>query len=328
MSERSRNARRRDVRDRLADSHASRRRRVDQRERRALAHRHRLARVAVEIHQRDRDVGDRHLPRSDHRIARAQAADGAIADRHQKRLVGDRRQLQHAIRGVPDGHAAQARATAALRGDVLCTSRVIRGGLPSSTSSVHVDGHRRRSRGSATTRRSSRGRACRRPRTDNARARRSHAKRSRSTGANREHVALLRLVAPDLARRHAGFLGRHRAQVEAWRPRLPPWTSSGKRVGQPAGADVVDRQDRIRGALLPAAVDHLLRASLDFRVAALHGVEVEVGGVGARCHRRRRAAAHADQHARAAELDQQRTFGNALLVRVHRRGCCRRRPRS
>ena len=63
-------------------------------------------------------------------------------------------------------------------------------------------------------------RSPRRPRrTGSARARRSRAKRSRSAGANREHVALLRLVAPDLARRHARLFGRHRAQVEARRRR-------------------------------------------------------------------------------------------------------------
>jgi hypothetical protein len=59
-------------------------------------------------------------------------------------------------------------------------------------------------------------------------------------------------------------------------------------------------------AELPAAVDDLLRAALDLRVAALHRGEIEVGGVGAGGHRRGRAAAQADQHARAAELDQQR----------------------
>ena len=74
-------------------------RRIDQRKRGALAHRHRFARVAVEVHQRHRDVGYRHLPRADHRIARTKAADGAIADRHQERLVGNRRELQHVVRG-------------------------------------------------------------------------------------------------------------------------------------------------------------------------------------------------------------------------------------
>ena len=90
----------------------------------------------------------------------------------------------------------------------------------------------------------------------------------------------------------------------------------GQRVRQAARADVVDRQDRIVRAELPAAVDHLLRAPLDLGVAALHRIEVEVGGVRAGGHRRRRAAAQADQHARAAELDEQRAGGERLLVRV------------
>src|SRR5262245_30646967 len=33
-------------------------------------------------------------------------------------------------------------------------------------------------------------------------------------GSNCEHVAFLRLVAPDLARRHPGFLGRYSAEIE------------------------------------------------------------------------------------------------------------------
>ncbi len=95
-----RNARGGDVGDRFADRHAARGGRVDQRQRRALAHRHRLACVTVEVHQRDGDVRHRNLPGADHLIARAQAADGAIADGDEERLVGDGRKLQHAIRGV------------------------------------------------------------------------------------------------------------------------------------------------------------------------------------------------------------------------------------
>jgi hypothetical protein len=68
------------------------RRRIEQRERRALAHRHRFAPITVEVHQRHGGIGDRNLPRPDHGIARAHASHGAIADRHEKRLVGDRRE--------------------------------------------------------------------------------------------------------------------------------------------------------------------------------------------------------------------------------------------
>jgi hypothetical protein len=55
-------------------------------------------------------------------------------------------------------------------------------------------------------------------------------------------------------------------------------------VRQAAGADVMHGEDRVVLAHLPAAVDHFLRAPLDFRVAALHRREVEVGGIGAGRH--------------------------------------------
>ena len=143
------------------------------------------------------------------------------------------------------------------------------------------------------------------------------AKPARGSGRDREHVALLRLVAPDLARRHARLFGRDRAQVERAADAAAVHELR-QRVRQPARADVVDRQDRIARAELPAAVDHLLRAALDLGVAALHRIEIEVGGVRAGRHRRRGAAAHADQHARAAELHEQRAVGERLLVRVVR----------
>ena len=107
------------------------------------------------------------------------------------------------------------------------------------------------------------------------------------------------------------------AQIEA-RPAPPPWTSSGQRIGKAAGADIVDGQDRIGCAQLPAAVDDLLRPPLHLGVAALNGIEIEIGGIRAGRHRRRRAAAEPDQHAGSAELDQQRSFGNGLLL--HMRG--------
>src|SRR6185503_13513811 len=90
-----------------------------------------------------------------------------------------------------------------------------------------------------------------------------------------QNIAFLGLVAPDLARRHAAVLARDRAQVDA---RAAPGAvrELGKRVRQAPGADVVDREDRVRRAELPAAVDHLLRAALDLGVVALHRVEVEL----------------------------------------------------
>ena len=67
----------------------------------------------------------------------------------------------------------------------------------------------------------------------------------------------------------------------------------------------MDRQNGVLFSLNPALVDHLLRAALDFRVAALHRVKVQVGRVGACGERAGRTAAHANAHAGAAKLNQQ-----------------------
>ena len=98
---------------------------------------------------------------------------------------------------------------------------------------------------------------------------------------------------------------RHLAQLEA---RAAPAAvhQFRQRVGHAARADVVYRQDRIVGAHLPAAVDHFLRAALHLRIAALHRIEIEILGIGAGVHAGCGAAAQTDQHAGAAQLDQQR----------------------
>ena len=121
---------------------------------------------------------------------------------------------------------------------------------------------------------------------------------------DRQHVAFLGFVAPDLPRRHATVLGGHRAQLEA-RAAAGGVDEFGHRIGQPARTHVVDRENRIVVAQLPAAVDHFLRPALDFRVAALHRIEIQVFRIRAGAHRGRRPAAHADQHSRPAELNQQ-----------------------
>ncbi len=90
----------------------------------------------------------------------------------------------------------------------------------------------------------------------------------------------------------------------------------GQRIRQSARAYVVYRQDRIRVGELPAAVDDFLRAALHFGVAALHRIEIQVLGICAGGHARSGAAAHADQHARAAELNQQRALGQPQLERI------------
>jgi hypothetical protein len=98
----------------------------------------------------------------------------------------------------------------------------------------------------------------------------------------------------------------------------------GQRVGQAAGADVVDQQDRVVVAQRPAAVDDLLAAALHLRVAALHRGEIEVLAALAARHRRGGAAAEADQHRRAAQHDQLRAPAGTS---PSRRGRARMLPR-
>ena len=65
-----------------------------------------------------------------------------------------------------------------------------------------------------------------------------------ASGVERDHVALLALVAPDLLGREAGFFERHLAQVE--RGALAGAVHQlGERVADAAGAHVVDREDRV-----------------------------------------------------------------------------------
>ena len=121
------------VGQRLADRHPTGCRCVDRGERHPFAGGHRLAGEPDVVGQGDRDVGDRHLPRPDHLVAVGQPTDGAVGDRHEEPLGGDGRVAEHGVRGRRAGRARRGRATPPSR-STRVTSRVIRGGLPSSTS--------------------------------------------------------------------------------------------------------------------------------------------------------------------------------------------------
>ena len=64
-------------------------------------------------------------------------------------------------------------------------------------------------------------------------------------------------------------------------------------------------QDGVVRAELGAAVDHLLRAALDLRVATLHRIEIKLGGIDARGHGTGGTATHANAHARSAQGNEQ-----------------------
>ena len=243
-------------------------------------------------------VRHRHLPRARHLVAGDHAADRAIADGDEEGLVGDRRETQH---------AAQRLAR-------IETRRVE--GLGCGCETLHIAGHARRlaeqhleghvDRGVAKLRIAHHKtpvigqRADHGERTPLARAE----GREAIDGLRRhhQHIALLRLVAPERHRRHAGLIVRDGAQVDesaatAVRDGLR------HRIGEPARANVVDEEDRVGLALLPAAIDNLLCAALHLGIAALHGREIEVCGRGTGTDRRGRTAAQTDEHGGTAQHD-------------------------
>ena len=302
-----------DVGDRLADGQTRRGRGVEQRDRRPLANRHGLAGVAVEARGRDRAVGDRDLVGADHRVAADQAADGAVADRHQEGLVGDGRQAQDPGRGLGQRHPGEVeRAPRRRRGPgvALHPRRLAEDDVERDVDRAVAEvlvGHDQ----AAVVG----GVAEHRPRRALAGAQPGEGVEPGRVEA--EDVALLGLVAPDRERRHAGLVAGHPAQLER-RAAARVVDQLGHRVGQAAGADVVDRPDRRGLAERDAAVDDLLAAALDLGVVALDRREVEVLVRGALPHRRRRAAAEADQHGGAAEHDQGRARRDLRLGDVRR----------
>ena len=130
---------------------------------------------------------------------------------------------------------------------------------------------------------------------------------------NRQHITLLRFVTPNLQWVEAVFFQRYFAQLE-YRAAAGIVDEFGEGVGQAACADVVDGDNRVFVAELPAAVDDFLRAAFNFGVAALYGVEVQRGIIRACIHGRSRAAAQADKHTRTTQLDQQCAFGDFVFV--------------
>ena len=298
----------RQVGDRLAHRHAARGRGVEQGQRGAFAHGEAFAAHRVVTHRRDRDVGHRHLPGPHHLVARGEAADTAIADGDQEVLRGHRRQAQHAQRRL---FQVDRRKVQRQHGDTPA-ARVAAQFRCLAEQHFHRHVHRLVAEVVVLDRELpvAGGDAEHGERTALAFA--QGAEFFQALRCDGQHVALLRFVAPDLARAHARLFAGDRAQVEG-RAAAGVVGELGHGVGNTAGADVVDGQDRIGIALLPTAVDDFLGAALDFRVAALHRGEIEVGGIGPGRHRGCRAAAEADQHAGAAELDQQAAGRKAYL---------------
>src|SRR5690606_810757 len=131
---------------------------------------------------------------------------------------------------------------------------------------------------------------------------------------NGQYVALLRFVAPDLGRRHPGLfqmdLGQFKNGAAA---RIVD--ELGKRVRKPACPDVVDSNNGVLFALLPATINDLLGTALDLGVPALNRIKIQLGAVGTYTHARGRTTTHATSHAWPAQLTQQCAGSNKVCMR-------------
>ncbi|MNS93355.1 hypothetical protein D3C72_1275220 [compost metagenome] len=262
------------VGQRLADRHAAGGRRIDHGQRGALTHGHRFAGLALVVERGHGHVGNRHLPRADHLVARVHAAHGTVANGDQEGLVGHGRMAQHVAHRLLQTDAGHVHRRQFLL-DALDVAMHARR-LAQQHVHRHVDGVVLLERGVDAGVDQLQllflgGDANHGERRTLALA---HGLELReAVRRDCQHIALLRLVAPDLRRRQAGLFQVHLAQVEA-RATVGAVHQFREGVGDAARADVVDRQDRVGVAELPAGVDHFLRAALHLGVAALDRIEV------------------------------------------------------
>ena len=296
------------IRNGLGHRHAARCGGVERGKWRALAHGHGFTGKALVIGQRHRAVGHRHLPGADHLVAVGQASHGAVANGDQKAFGRHGGMGQHAQHRVLQAQRAelQRRETARKAAHVALHFGWL--------AQQHIHGHIDRcvalfvgeQQIALLGRHADHGKGAAFARTQGLKA-------GQRIGADGQHIALLAFVAPDLFGRHAGLFEWHGAHVETGAaPSVVGQLREG--IGQAASAHIMDSQYGVVLALQPALVDDLLRAALDFGVTALHGVEVQVSGVGAGSHGTGRAAAHTDAHARTAELHQQAACGEENFV--------------
>ena len=253
------------------------------------------------------------MPGPDHLIARGQPADAAITNGDQEGLGRHRGQTQHSDTGI-----SQVDVSRVEWGHMHCPPRDIARHLGRlAKQHLHLDldrcvaklpvGHRQ------APIVASHPQHCERT----ALARAQGAEVFEPLGCNRQHIALLRFIAPDLARAHARLFDMDLAQFE-------PRAQAGRirkfrhRVRQPACPHVMNGENRIVCPHLPATIDHLLATTLNLRVAALHRCEIEVRRVAAGAHAGRCAAAQTNQHPRPAQLNQQGAWRKHDLVRLLR----------
>ena len=132
-------------------------------------------------------------------------------------------------------------------------------------------------------------------------------------GLEQERVVLLILGTPDLEYGERVVTDEHVADLDDGTLGLDDLLED---VAVSSRALVVDAHDRVGVAQLHARADHAVDLLFHLRVAALHGVEVQLRDVLALQHAGCRAAAHADPIRRPADLRHQHGGGRLVLDAV------------
>src|SRR5690606_24520815 len=102
-------------------------------------------------------------------------------------------------------------------------------------------------------------------------------------GCDRKNVTLLGFIAPDFGSRQSRFFQVYLLEFEYC-------TSSciidqlRKRIRETACAHVMDSNDGISAALLPAAVDNLLCTPFEFGIPTLYRIKIQLSGIVADAH--------------------------------------------
>ena len=192
------------VGDRLSDRHPAARRRIDQRQRGTLTNRNRLATKRIEAGNGNSGICHWHLPRPDHLVSDDLPTNAAIADCDQESLVGYGWQTQYPFKSLIDMDLAEIQRRIACRTTLrlaLHPRRVAKQGRHRQVHRVHLIAATANYVGfGCPVRKAQVGR--RGGRADNTeKATFTRAKRLEfldAVGRNGQHVALLRLVTPQL----------------------------------------------------------------------------------------------------------------------------------
>src|SRR5450830_923903 len=100
-------------------------------------------------------------------------------------------------------------------------------------------------------------------------------KSSQVFSGNRHHITLLRFITPKLAWRHTRLFVMHRAQAE-YCPHTRIVYQFRECVRDTTSTYVMDTQNWILLAQLPATVNHFLCAAFQLWVAALYRIKIQV----------------------------------------------------